>query len=344
MSKTHYASESNKLQVKKFLEKVEKKLPEWLKEKKKEKNDILQEMEEHIWDVVDDLRNDPVLQENGVQYEEIVQRAIAKMGTPDKIASEYKKRGTPKIYITEELFPFYKQTVAALFGIAVIVNILANALTQGISAGQFLLNLIEGALISGLAVMVVATLIWTGLSMQGYLPEDLGIKEEVVVKNGKQTTKRKYQPTSPEKAEEKEPIRPLEYAVGGFFVLTFGLLFIFQPYESLNNLFNPEFMKLMRYSGYITVAEAAIYFGRVFVGKRNIFGHQALVSGFIATNICEIVLTHWLIENPFWLEWNMFTMPLWVIKVILVFQYLGLFDKIKDVAKVGKEIREYYYS
>ncbi len=87
--------------VKDYLKNIKEKLPEWLKEKKDEFKDVLNEIEEHIWYKAEGLSD------SGAPTETSVRLALTHMGTPESIAKEYKRRGTPKVYITEELWPLY---------------------------------------------------------------------------------------------------------------------------------------------------------------------------------------------------------------------------------------------
>ena len=86
--------------IKEYLKEVEKRLPEWLKDKKEHK-EVLAELEDHIWSKAEELSG------MGQPTIETVQMAISHMGKPETIAKEYKRRGTPKYYITEEMWPSY---------------------------------------------------------------------------------------------------------------------------------------------------------------------------------------------------------------------------------------------
>ncbi|MCK5409395.1 MAG: hypothetical protein KAJ30_03945, partial [Candidatus Heimdallarchaeota archaeon] len=85
--------------VKEFKEQVVKKLPLWIKISSEEQKDVLDELEGHIWDKAEELA------QGGTITSLHVREAIALMGSPRDIAKEY-RRGTPKIYITKELFPW----------------------------------------------------------------------------------------------------------------------------------------------------------------------------------------------------------------------------------------------
>ena len=65
--------------IKEYLKNVKSKLPEWLKDKKEDK-EILAELEEHIWSKAKELS------ETGQPTTMSVQNAISHMGTPESIA------------------------------------------------------------------------------------------------------------------------------------------------------------------------------------------------------------------------------------------------------------------
>ena len=66
--------------VKEFLDEVERKLPFWLKDEKKNVVDILEELETHIWDRATELADgeEPSIED--------IKQVIDQMGTPSKIA------------------------------------------------------------------------------------------------------------------------------------------------------------------------------------------------------------------------------------------------------------------
>ncbi|UCC20175.1 MAG: hypothetical protein JSV62_02510, partial [Promethearchaeota archaeon] len=103
--------------IKEYLKEVKSKLPEWLKDKKEHK-EILAELEEHIWSKAEELSG------MGQPTLESVQTAISHMGTPESIAKEYKRRGTPKVYITKEMWPLYLRVLGIVFGVIIGLSIL----------------------------------------------------------------------------------------------------------------------------------------------------------------------------------------------------------------------------
>ena len=161
--------------IKEYLKKVEKKLPEWLKDKK-EHIEVLAELEEHIWSKAEELTGmgQPTIQS--------VQRAISHMGTPESIAKEYKRRGTPKFYITEELWPSYSKALGGVFALVLVITLITQILDMifgNAGFGQFIGNVFQGLLIGGLITFAIITLIFVGLSMEGYFPEDFKSKKEL---------------------------------------------------------------------------------------------------------------------------------------------------------------------
>ena len=162
-----------------FLKRVEEKLPQWLKDKPDELKEITEELKEHILDNAEQISGTDSL------TMESVQQAITKMGSPSRIAREYKMRGTPKIFITEELFPIYVVAMeAALLAIISIIAImtLVGVISAIVSAimfnaawtfvGAAIGQGIGGVFLGAASIFTVVTVIFVALSMEGYLPED----------------------------------------------------------------------------------------------------------------------------------------------------------------------------
>ncbi|NHK30502.1 MAG: hypothetical protein FK730_04080 [Asgard group archaeon] len=150
--------------VDEFLEDVKKKLPFWLKDEKEELDEILEELENHIWDKATELADleDP--------SEEHIRQVIEQMGKPSKIAAEYKHRGKPKYFITEELFPMYLKTLvitsALLFGLNFI------GMLFSIGGGGVARSFFSGVFISLAIALILISIQFIYLSKEGYLPED----------------------------------------------------------------------------------------------------------------------------------------------------------------------------
>ncbi|MFX0034693.1 MAG: hypothetical protein ACFE9I_03510 [Candidatus Hermodarchaeota archaeon] len=155
-----------------YLVQVHKKFPEWLKLKKNEVIKVLKDLEIQI---LDEARN---IAEGQEPSDFQIQQALIQIGSPESIAKIYKKRGTPKIYITEELFDFYLRTMFFFFIIVIIINVLVSIFKFIFQPWNWLLSL--GEMFSGMWIgcfitALVITLIFFYFSMQGFLPEDFGV-------------------------------------------------------------------------------------------------------------------------------------------------------------------------
>ena len=112
------SSQHLEILITEFLFKVRKNLPFWLKENKNEVNDILREIEDHIWDKAYELA------QGGEPTEFHVQSVINGMGSPRDITRDYKSRGTPKIFISREIFPWYWKILVGTALVVLIANMI----------------------------------------------------------------------------------------------------------------------------------------------------------------------------------------------------------------------------
>ena len=254
-------SETKKL-VKSFLKEIEEKLPGWLKEKEDELREILDQLEEHIYDKADELSS----QNPGLTTIQSIHLAIDQMGTPDKIAKEYKRRGTPKVYISEELWPSYLDVFKYLVVIIISIGVLI-AITGGITTfitggdwGQAVLNGFSIIMPGIMIVFIIITLIFTYLSMEGYYLEDL---KEMFRSEEEKKAYRELQAQVklgiPPKSKEPELIKsPSELTAGGIVQLIIGFLFVIQPIGGLALLFHPLFLFLVRLGGFVIILEGIL--------------------------------------------------------------------------------------
>ncbi|QEE17331.1 permease prefix domain 1-containing protein [Promethearchaeum syntrophicum] len=167
-----------------FLKKVKEKLPSWIREDKKECTDILEEMEEHILDLAQELAGGP---EEEADIENI-REAIARMGSPEEISKEYKKRGTPKYYLTEEWIPWYKNVLGIVIGVIMAINVitLIFSIDDGESFWEIALGFLNGLWGSTLFSFIIISVIFIALSMEGFMPHDFA---EMYNKYGKYVEK-----------------------------------------------------------------------------------------------------------------------------------------------------------
>ena len=170
--------------IEEFLKKVKEKLPSWIREDTTECTEILEEMEEHILDLAQDLAGGP---EEEINVENI-REAIERMGSPEEITKEYKKRGTPKYYLSEEWVQWYKKILTIVLGVILAINVISLIFSfgEGESFWQITKSFLSGIWGTALFSFIVITVIFVALSMEGFLPQDFG---EMYNKYGKYVEK-----------------------------------------------------------------------------------------------------------------------------------------------------------
>ncbi len=159
----------NKL-VKNYIAQVKQKLPEWLKWKEEELKNILYDLEQQLYNEARAISGGESLTDADVQ------EAIMRMGTPESIAKLYKRRGTPRFYITQELVDFYLRSLFFFFGVVFFINVL-GAVFQFFFKNwwEVLGGMLNGIWIGCLISAIVITIVFVYFSMEGFLPEDFGI-------------------------------------------------------------------------------------------------------------------------------------------------------------------------
>ncbi|MFX1586553.1 MAG: hypothetical protein ACFFC1_00235 [Promethearchaeota archaeon] len=246
--------------VREYIKEVKKVLPEWLKNKKENK-EILADLEEHIWEKAKELSDTGQATENSVQM------AIAHMGTPKSIAKEYKRRGTPKVYITKEMWPLYLKVLTIVFAAIIIANIIG--LIMNIFSGTTDLGELIGGLFSGIQSglfisFAIISIIFVGLSMEGYFPEDFKSKKQA----------EKEQIRLEAGLPPKPFIKPVGEIIGGGIGLIIGVLFVFQPFPTY--LFELEFLLLLRFFGIFMITSGSLDITRGILGNTQPSTHQVI--------------------------------------------------------------------
>lgn len=153
-----------------FLTQIKRKLPEWLKWKEDEVHNILEDLKQQIL-------NEAIFIANGYEPSNAdIQQALIQIGTPENIANIYKKRGTPKLYITEELLDFYLRSLFFFWIIVISINIIVSVFQFFFEPWWNVLgSMFTGIWISCLITAVVMTCVFVYFSMEGFLPEDFGV-------------------------------------------------------------------------------------------------------------------------------------------------------------------------
>ncbi len=271
--------------IKEYLKEVKKKLPEWLKDKKEHK-EILAELEDHLWNKAEELSktSQPTLVS--------VQMAIEHMGTPENIAKEYKRRGTPKVYITEELWLLYKKVLTVVFsviiGIAIVVQIVNLVFGNYETLGDVLMGIQMGLLVA----FAVITIIFVVLSMEGYFPEDFKSKKSI------EKAKEEFKVSNIKEKALKPFIKPVGEIIGGSFGIIIGVLFIIQPMPFLTSLIDQEFLLYLQFAGIFIIIESALDIIRGLIGNRQPKAHQIVHGITIAVKLTSISVVILMLNRP----------------------------------------------
>jgi hypothetical protein len=331
--------EYGKKVIKEFLNEVEMKLPIWLKGDPEESAKVLKELEEHIEDKIE------ALEQGGKSRAEAVHTAIAEMGSPAQITREYRRRGTPKYYITEELWPEYLNVLkiaAIILGVIVAVWTIINTIIAAVSVGEWwipILQGLQGFVLWGLVIVAIITMVFVGFSYEGLLPSDF----KKMFKQ-KETARLKAQAppkTTIERAkfEEKHPYpkgveKRSDLIAGGIFTFIFAIFAISQPFTTLNALLNPLFLQLILAIGVFWLLSAIfelIHSGFIswsFTGNRALYPIRAIIS------LASIVVLAQFLIHPeifpiFWWSESGFTILsiapefFWIYYLILSLGILG---------------------
>jgi len=273
--------------VKEYIKDVKKALPDWLKEKKEHK-EVLSDLEEHIWSKAEELS------ETGQPTEDSVRKAIDSMGTPETIAKEYKRRGTPKVYITAEMWPSYLKVLGFVFAVVIVLNIF-SVVMQGIfgtiTFESVLDSLASGIQIGLLLAFAIISTIFVVLSMEGYFPEDFKSKKElekekVMVREG---------------LPAKPFIKPIGEIIGGGIVLIIGLLLLLQPFPE--GILHADFQYLLRFFGIFVIAEGALNILRGIIGNYQPSTHQFIHVIIIIVKLAGIPFLVILMNRPEIFPW-----------------------------------------
>jgi hypothetical protein len=276
--------------VKEYLKEVKSKLPDWLKDKKEHK-EILADLEDHIWQKAEELSG-------GVPTEDSIRMAIAHMGTPKSIAKEYKRRGTPKVYITEELWPLYIKVLIIVFIVIIAINIISqiiNVIFENADIIELAGNLVTGIQVGLLGAFIVITIIFVVLSMEGYFPEDFKSKRD----KKQQIAKERGLAYETMKGKPLKPfIKPVGEIIGGVFLIGIGLFLLIQPIPGLNNLIDPEFLLLVRIGSVFPLVEGSLDLSRGLIGNRQVQTHQIIHIITIIVKLSSISIVVLMMMRP----------------------------------------------
>ena len=284
--------------IKEYLKEVKSKLPEWLKDKKEHK-EILAELEEHICSKAEELSG------MGQPTLESVQTAISHMGTPESIAKEYKRRGTPKVYITKEMWPLYLRVLGIVFGVIIGLSILIqviNLIFGNVDIGEFFGGIFQGIQVGCLFTFAIITIIFVALSMEGYFPEDFKSKKEREKERQQlEIAREKGIPISEVMKRPVKPyIKPVGEIIGGLIAIIVGIFLILQPIPAIFNtsLINAEFLLYLQFAGLFILTDGILDLSRGLIGNRQMFAHQVIHGIMIVVKLASISVVILMMNRP----------------------------------------------
>ena len=325
--------------VDRFLKETKKHLPDWIKNNDTKREDILLEVSSHIWDSAQEIAgsDDPDSRS--------VQEAINRLGTPKEIAKSYKKRGTPKYFISEELWSIYTN-VNWIVGIIVflVIATVQVVVIEPNNLGQALINGISLSFPTIMTFFMVITCIFVGLSHEGYFPEDLDTDKK----------------TDKEKDPKSKFYKPDKFLLNGLVGSLFGLLIIIIPIAMIN-LFRIIVNFILELLGQNTVSMRSEIVGLSVELQTwfTVIGILAIIAGItnlakittsdpgyqfkmnfvlIITGICDVIVAAYILANIHLLAE---VIPL-SDNVLLILALLGAIGSVLDLAtKVYKNTQLY---
>ncbi len=334
--------------VQEFLKAVESKLPSWLKDDKFEKREVLNELEEHIWDKAEELAGEENINEGHIH------QAITSMGDPERIGKEYKKRGTPHVYISKEWWELYKKVMFIAFFAMIGINLIVFVVQ--LFSEPFWSNL--GTALSGmwnsiLPLLAVITVIFVLLSMEGFLPKDFADELEKARMSGSADCEVEVNIMKPslsgkfKAGKSKPPIKIKGLLSDGIWGLIWSFLMIAQPIESLNVKFTPEFLEFIRLVGVLNLAESIVKILQVFTGVQRVGTQQILIIALIVINILYIQRMLWAIDVEgvlqMWTYWDFD--PSKIFKIVLWISIVGTgissLEKLGEIGTYPNKLRRY---
>ena len=313
-------SNETKLLIENFLKEVENELPDWLKDKKGEIEDILFELETHIYESASEIEGTDDPSEIGIQ------KAINKMGSAKEIARNYKKRGTPKYFISEELFEYYQRVVGIVLmiglGLAIIVNVFF--INQGDPIQGIISGISNGlALFSLFLLGITAIFVW--LSSEGFLPEDFDKKKSKGTISSDDKNQFKY-------------YKPGEFLFGGIIGFIFGVFFLSDPL-SIFKITAPDELKLViAISGLLMVLQAVLNLMRI--QSKDPGWHLSLNTLDLLLRFPSLALTIYIYINRQWVYDILTFIP----EILLyIFMVIAIVGTIIDIIVKGSRLMKLYH-
>lgn len=289
--------------INQFLCDIKKKLPIWIRLKKSEVRDILNELEEHIWEKAIENAGENVPNEIDVQI------AISYMGTPEEIACKYFSKSTPHVYMSEEFYPIYKKYRNILFkaySISLVCLFFPYLMGMFNIFYMYEINLLTYVLYTSIffyLVFLILYLVFFYLSTKGYPLQEKYDKKNRITQNLART---KYRTV-------KKPISIINllswaciWAITGILISFFhDISFKVGPIRTIH-LFQHPYMLILFISLSIInllrsfIMERSIILQKVFIGMSIvlialIFTEQMVIISLFNETIADLLLIIFLI-------------------------------------------------
>lgn len=233
--------------VNEFLTQVKDRMPVWIRWKEKEFECIIKELELHIWErAIDNAHEIP-------PNDSHLQLAIAEMGSPESITSEYVRKSTPKLYITEELLPYYLKSIKYLLITTILLHffIIIWPALKWFILPVFIVDIEINPLILYIIAFhfwIVLTILFIIFSKEGYLPrhfKEFFTGDKLFTNNN-----------------IRSPLESKKFWKWAIFWAAIGLFLFFLPIGFIS-------ISLLMFS--------IINIIRAFIGNKNIIRHETLI-------------------------------------------------------------------
>lgn len=330
------SKETEKL-VNKYLDELKKNLPEWIKSNDEKVKDILLEISSHIWDSAYEIAgsDDP----DTIS----IQKAINNIGNPKEIAKSYKTRGTPKFWISEELWSQYTKVVFSI--IAIILTIIMIAQLVIFEPNNLIQAVINGITLSYSSItlfVIIVTVIFVFFSTEGYLPGDFDTKSKS------------------NKSIENEYYKPGEFFGSGIVAILFGLFFILLPIELINifriiifwilGLFNNpmtyseitilplELQIFFTLLGIVSVITGVIHLMKI--QTKDMGNHLVMNGAFILAKIGDAILSVYVLLNLH-LFLEIIPIPELIYGILMILAIIAAITEISKTISINIKLYEY---
>ncbi|MHA2008522.1 MAG: hypothetical protein ACXABO_18740 [Promethearchaeota archaeon] len=156
--------------IKPYLRKAKRRLPFWLK--KAEKQNLIKNLEDKIREAVSDF------EEKNVLTNEKLRKFLANLENTETIVSEFKQRGSPKIFISKELWSWYLTILKSVLVYFSIISVFTIVLEMSLNILSTFANIFFyfiGLWILCVFILILSTYFFMYLSTNDVIPEKIKI-------------------------------------------------------------------------------------------------------------------------------------------------------------------------